>query len=168
MFFPARKWVTEERDPQVREVLDRAMTRRTRALVLASLEVAILDRNHNVRVDAVKALKTLRADGAMDAVLDRLGVEANPWVRGEMAEYFGAVGGPRAAEGLLRLVEDDDGGVRHRARLALERLAGQDLGKDPAAWKAWAARAFPPAAPAPAPAGAPPAEPGGPPAAPAR
>ncbi|HVG95097.1 MAG TPA: HEAT repeat domain-containing protein, partial [Planctomycetota bacterium] len=149
-FFPAKSWVTRATDPAMREALDRAMVRRSRAVILASLEGAVLDRNHNVRVDAVKGLKTLQYAGAQESVLDRLEVETNSWVRGEMAEYFGAIGGRRAAEALLRLLDDDDGGVRHRARRALTRIAGDDRGKEVAAWQTWVDRAFPPTVAVPA------------------
>jgi hypothetical protein len=154
-FFPARKYVTEETDPTLRDVFDRAMVRRSRSLILASLQGAVLDPVPHVRQAAVQGLKTLGAAQALDAVAERVPEESHPWVRAEIAEYLGAIGGPKAAAALLPMIDDVDGSVRHKARLALTRLAGQDLGGDRRAWQAWVERRFPApassaAAPAPA------------------
>jgi hypothetical protein len=141
--FPSRLYITEETDPTLREVFDRAMVRRSRSLVVASLEGAVLDAVPHVRQAAVQGLKTLRAEKALDAVAERVPEESHPWVRAEIAEYFGAIGGPKAAAALVPMVDDADGSVRHKARLALTRIAGQDLGGERRSWQAWLDRRFP-------------------------
>src|SRR5262245_10925171 len=142
-FFPARKYVTDETDPVLRDVFDRAMVRRSRSLVLASLEGAVLDPVPHVRQAAVQGLKTLGAEKALDGVVERVPAESHPWVRAEMAEYFGAIGGGKAATALVPMLDDADGSVRHKARLALTRIAGQDLGGERAPWQEWVDRRFP-------------------------
>jgi hypothetical protein len=172
-YFPGRAFVTQETDPALREVFDRTMARRSRAVVLASLQGKIDDPVPHVRQAVVQGLKTLGAARALPDVVQRLEAENHALVKGEMAEYLGAVGGGRAAEALVPLLHDDDGGVRHRAQAALVRLARVDLGRDEAAWDAWRKRTYgapPPAVPArgapsvpaaPPPAPAPPEGPGG-------
>lgn len=136
-FFAQAKYVSLETDPTLRDAYDRAMVRRSRALVFATLEGAVVDGNHNVRLDAIKGLKILRDAGALDIVLERLAIESHPFVRSEMAEYLGVIGGKKAATALVELLRDDDGGVRLRARRALTRISGTDLGKEPGPWEAW-------------------------------
>jgi hypothetical protein len=162
-YFPSRGLVTQEVDPTLREALDRTMTRRSRAVVLASLQGKIDDPVPHVRQAVVQGLKTLGAARALPEVVRRLAAETNPLVKGEMADYLGAVGGAKAAEALVPLLHDDDGGVRWRAQAALVRLARVDLGRDEVAWEAWRVRTYGiPAAPAAAPAApAPPEGPGG-------
>jgi hypothetical protein len=155
-FFPGRAFVTQETDPVLREAFDRTMARRSRAVVTASLEGKIDDPVPHVRQAVVQGLKTLGDARALPAVAMRLQAESHPQVKGEMAEYLGAVGGAKAAEALVPLLHDDDGGVRHRAQAALVRLARVDLGRDEAAWEAWRTRTYgtatvaAPAAPPPA------------------
>jgi hypothetical protein len=165
-YFPGRAFVTQETDRELRDAFDRAMTRRSRAVILASLEGKIDDPVPHVRQAVVQGLKTLGAARALPAVAQRLESETHPLVKAEMAEYLGAVGGARAAEALVPLLHDDDGGVRRRAQQSLVRLARVDLGRDEAAWDAWRKRTYgTPATAAPAPqvpaSPAPPEGPGG-------
>jgi hypothetical protein len=142
-FFPTRPFVVRETDPATRQVFDRAIVRRMQVVVRETLNRALFDPNHNVRADAVRGLKTLRHAGALDDALERLEIENHQRVRAEIVEYLGAVGGPKAAERLVSLVEDSDGTVRYKARQALARIAGQDLGSDREPWEAWARTRFP-------------------------
>jgi hypothetical protein len=142
-FFPTRQFVVRETDPALREVLDRAMLRRMQVVVRETLNRALFDPNHNVRADAVRGLKTLRHEGALDDALERLEVENHQRVRAEIVEYLGAIGGPKAAERLVTLVDDSDGTVRYKARQALSRIAGQDLGSERGPWEAWARGRYP-------------------------
>ena len=141
-YFPGRAFVTNETDRELRDAFDRAMARRSRAVVLATLEGKIDDPVPHVRQAVVQGLKTLDAARALPAVAQRLESETHPLVKAEMAEYLGAVGGARAAQALVPLLHDDDGGVRHRAQQALVRLARVDLGRDEAAWDAWRKRTY--------------------------
>jgi hypothetical protein len=158
-WFPAARYVADETDPELRDVFDRAMVRRSRAVILASLESAVLDPIPAVRQSAVAGLKLLAAPHAVSAVADRLESETSPLVRGEMAEYFGAVGGKAAATQLIAMLRDDDGAVRHKAHLALIRIAGTDLGIAVPAWEAWLSRGGAGEAPSPGVTTTPPCEP---------
>jgi hypothetical protein len=157
-FFPTHQFIVRETDPAMRDAFDRAMVRRMQAVTRETLNRAMLDPNHNVRADAVRGLKTLKHAGALDDAIERLDVETQARVRAEIVEYLGAIGGPKAAERLVDLVEDSDGTVRYKARQSLARIAGQDLGSDRKAWETWRLARFPaPAAPAtPGPSVAPP------------
>lgn len=136
-WFPSRAWITQETDPELREVYDRAMVRRSRQVVVASLERGVSDPGPYVRRASVQGLKTIGSAESLDEVVERLPEESHALVRAEMAEYFGAIGGRTASATLVSLLSDNDGGVRHRAHQALVRLAGRDLGRDLAAWERW-------------------------------
>jgi hypothetical protein len=142
-WFPARPYVAGETDPVLREAFDLAMVRRSRSLILASLEGAVLDATPHVRQAAVQGLKTLGHAEAVPALAERVPDESHPWVRAEIAEFFGAMGGPEAAAALLPMLDDADGSVRFKARSALTRIAGQDLGGERKAWSSWVESRFP-------------------------
>ncbi len=142
-WFPTRAYVVNETDPDLREAYDQAMVRRSRALIASALEGAVLDPVAHVRQAAVQGLKTLVVSRSVDTMAERAADESHPWVRAEIAEYFGAVGGQKASMALLPLLDDVDGTVRHRARVALSRIAGADYGPDPATWKSWAEHRYP-------------------------
>lgn len=139
-WFPTRAYIANETDPTLREIFDRAMVRRTRAVIDRSLEAAVADPVAYVRVSAVQGLKTVVYAAAVPTVQERLETESSPLVRGEIAEYLGAVGGVDAATTLVAMLRDDDGGVRLRAQRALVRIAGTDLGRDASAWSSWLAQ----------------------------
>ena len=153
-YFPTSEFVVRDTDPAMRETFDRAMVRRMQSVIRETLNRAMLDPNHNVRADAVRGLKILKHAGALDDAIERLEVETQSRVRAEIVEYLGAVGGPKATEQLVNLVEDSDGSVRYKARQSLARIAGQDLGPDRKAWETCRLARFPAAA-TPPPAGAP-------------
>ncbi len=140
---PSRRYIVNETDPALRDVIDRAIVRRAAAVVRAYLSRAVADERPLVRVDAVDGLRELRDARAMDAVVAQAEQESQPRVRMAMAEYFGAIGGRQGAEALVTLVGDADGSVRHKARAALTSLAGRDLGAEPAAWGEWRKTRYP-------------------------
>ena len=142
-FFPQKAYVTLESDPTLRAAWDRAMVRRSRALIFASLEGGVFDPAPHVRSSCITSLATLHRAKAMDSILDRLKAENDSWVRATIAAYLGEIAGPKAVDALIGLLHDDDGGVRHAARVELTRIAGSDLGNDAAAWESWRARAHP-------------------------
>ena len=117
-WFPTRAYIANETDPTLREIFDRAMVRRTRAVIDRSLEAAVADPVAYVRVSAVQGLKTVEYAAAVPTAQERLETESSPLVRGEIAEYLGAVGGVDAATTLVAMLRDDDGGVRLRAQRA--------------------------------------------------
>ena len=55
-FFPARRYVTVETDPALRDAIDRAMVRRARAVVIVSLTDAVQDSSSSVREAALLGL----------------------------------------------------------------------------------------------------------------
>lgn len=154
-FFPQKAYVTQETDPTLRAAWDRAMVRRSRALIFASLEGGVFDGAPHVRSSCIAGLTSLRREKSMDIVLERLKAENDTWVRATIAEYLGEFGGPKATEALVELLRDDDGCVRHAARVQLSRLAGTDFGAETAPWEAWRAKQKPAAPPPPAPPPAP-------------
>ncbi len=58
-WFPSYPFITQETDPTLREVYDRAMVRRSREVVVASLTGAVSDGAPHVRRAAVMGLKTV-------------------------------------------------------------------------------------------------------------
>lgn len=138
-----RAYLVDERDPQVRTAYDTAVVKRSHDLVLTSLRLAMEDPAAEVRVDAVRGLKTLGDAESQPAVLDRLARESAWLVRLEIVEYLGRTGGGPAVAGLLPLLDDADASVRHKSREALTRIAGRDLGIRRRSWEAWARQAFP-------------------------
>lgn len=137
-FFPARRYVTAEVDPALREAIDRAMVRRSRAVVLVSLTDAVQESSSAVREAALRGLKTLAVADALESVIDRIPVESSGLVRIAIADYLGAIGGPAAVKALVGLLDDDDASVRHHAHEALVRTSGRDLGRETLAWAAFA------------------------------
>ena len=142
-FFPARRYVTVETDPAIRDSIDRAMVRRARAVVLVSLTDAVQETSADVRIAALRGLKTLVVTDALDSIVDRIAVETSGLVRLAIADYLGAVGtigtssGPKASKALVGLLDDDDASVRHHAHEALVRSTSRDLGRESVAWAAF-------------------------------
>ncbi len=158
-WFPSRRYITQETAADLRDVFDRAMVRRSRALILSTLEGGILETQPFVRRSAVQGLKVLAYAPALQGVVERIPLESSPVVRGEITEYLAAIGGSAAAEALVGMMEDDDPSVRWKARNALTRLAGTDLGREREAWQAWVERGVPTLASSAGPAGAAPPPP---------
>ena len=65
-------------------------------------------------------------------------------VRRAAAEALGAVGGAAAVAGLIEALSDEHWYVRCTAGAALERITGESLGRDGAAWRRWWQRNRPP------------------------
>lgn len=142
-FFGTTPALIDETDPAVRQALDTALTRKSREAVVYALSAAVEGPTDYVRADAVRGLKVLGEASALETVVERVAVEVSPRVRGEAAEYFGRVGGPQAVRALLPRLSDTDGSVRVKAREALTRVAGQDLGARERPWRTWASQRFP-------------------------
>jgi hypothetical protein len=78
----------------------------------------------------------------IDAVfVPKLAASEAPEVRRGAAQALGALGYLWRAEALIELLGSPDEGLRIAARTALEDIAGELVGDDPAAWRAWLARA---------------------------
>jgi hypothetical protein len=159
-FFGTQDGLINETDPVIRAAIDAALTKKTREAVVYALTNAVEGPADHVRADAIRGLKVLGETGAVKTVIERVAVEASGRVRSEAAEFFGRAATPEAVGALVGLLEDMDGGVRWKAREALTRIAGQDLGAKRAPWAAWARSRWP-TLELPEPKGAPPKPPGG-------
>jgi hypothetical protein len=158
-FFGTQDGLINETDPVIRAAIDAALTKKTREAVVYALTNAVEGPADHVRADAIRGLKVLGESGAVETVIARVGVEASARVRSEAAEFFGRAGTSEAVAALIALLEDMDGGVRWKAREALTRIAGQDLGAKRGPWAAWARGRWPTIS-LPEPKGAPPRPPG--------
>jgi len=83
-----------------------------RADAIGSLISAVANTDVKVRLAAIFRLGLLRADGASEAMIDRLVNDSDSRVRAEAAIAIGLIGGRRGAEALLGAVHDDDPRVR--------------------------------------------------------
>lgn len=142
-FLGTHEGLVNEADPVVRGALDAALTKKSREAVVYALLAAVEGPADHVRADAIRGLKALGEAGAVAAVVERVVVEASPRVRAEAAEYFGRIATREATAALVPLLEDADGGVRWKARAALTRIAGQDLGPRRLTWSRWALSRWP-------------------------
>jgi hypothetical protein len=78
----------------------------------------------------------------IDATLvQQLAAGAPPEVRRRAARVLGSLGYLWRAEALVELLASPDEDLHNAARTALEDVAGELVGEDPAAWQAWLERA---------------------------
>jgi hypothetical protein len=136
--FYTRSYLIDATDPAVRQAIDTALVRRMGELIRLSLRAAVDADVSFVREEAIRGLKTLGDRGGSDAVLSRLAIETNGRVRAEAVEFLGRVSGMDATAALLALLEDSDPTIKHKARQALTRIAGRDLGIRRRVWTRWA------------------------------
>jgi hypothetical protein len=142
-FFGTTDALIDETDPVIRTALDAALTRKSREAAVYALTAAVEGPADHVRADAIRGLKVLGEASAVSTVVARVRVDVSPRVRSEAAEYFGRVASRDAVSALLTLLDDVDGGVRWKAREALTRVAGQDLGARGTTWTRWARSRWP-------------------------
>lgn len=141
--FFGRSYLIDEADPRVRRAIDTAMTRRMHQVISLALASGVQARTNYVREESVRGLKTLRDVTVIDPVLTQWEVEQDARVRGEMVEYFGRVATSRSVAALLPVIDDADSTIRYKARLALTRAAGRDLGRRRGTWERWAQQRYP-------------------------
>ena len=141
--FYSRAYLIDASDPALRQAIDTALVKRMWALIRVSLQAALDDPIPYVRTDAVRGLKTLGDRTAKDAIMARLEVESHWRVRAEAVEYLGKIGGEEAVASLLPMLEDADPTIRFKARQALTRIAGRDLGIRRRTWTRWARSRYP-------------------------
>jgi HEAT repeat protein len=138
-----RKYLVDERDPEIRAAIDTATVKRSDAVVRLALSAAVEDPAPEVRADAVRGLKTLGEGAAEESVIARLPREPSWLVKLEMAEYLGKMGTAQGVSALLPLLDDPDSSVRHKAQQSLARVAGRDLGFRRRTWELWARQRYP-------------------------
>ncbi len=141
--FTTRDYLIDASDPLVRGAIDTALVRRIGELVRMGLVAAVDAPTPFVREEAVRGLKVLGEATAVGAVLARLQIETHPRVRAEAVEFLGRAGGVESVAALLPMLEDPDLALRFKAREALVRIAGQDLGPRRRTWARWARAAWP-------------------------
>lgn len=141
--FFGRSYLIDESDPRVRRAIDTAMTRRMHQVISLALASGVQARASYVREESVRGLKTLRDATVIAPVLTQWEVEQDARVRGEMVEYFGRVATSQSVAALLPVIDDADSTIRYKARLALTRAAGRDLGRRRGTWERWAQQRYP-------------------------
>lgn len=141
--FYTRDFLIDSKDPQIRQANDTALVKRMGEVIRLALRAAVDADMPYVREEAIRGLKTLGDLSGEDAVLARLQIESNWRVRSEAVEYLGRSGSMNAVEALLPTIEDADPSLRLKAREALTRIAGQDLGFRRRTWDRWAQARFP-------------------------
>jgi HEAT repeat protein len=72
---------------------------------------------------------------------ERAATDPDLGVRLRAIRGLGELRDPRATAALVRMLDDRDPAVQHRACLALGRSTGLALGDDPQRWRQWAAQA---------------------------
>ncbi len=144
--FYTRTYLVNAPDAAMRRAADVALVARMRDTAILALRAGVDDSTAYVREESVRGLKTLGDRGSEGVILARLATESRPRVRSEMAEFLGI---SRSAEGvaaLLPMLDDGDPSLRLKARQALTRIAGRDLGIRRATWTRWAEGTYPPPA----------------------
>lgn len=141
--FTNRPYLIDATEADLRSESDTALVKRMQELIRLSLQAALDAPQDHVRREALIGLKLLGERRAEEAVLARLPLEPDWQVRAEAIEYLGKMASEKAVEALVPLLEDGDSTLRHKARQALVRVAGRDLGRERRAWQAWAEARYP-------------------------
>jgi len=141
--FYTRDYLIDASDPGIRQASDTALVKRMGEVIRLALRATVDADVAYVREEAIRGLKILGDHGAEDAVLARLDIEPSWRVRSEAVEFLGRMGSANAVEALLPILNDADPTLRLKARGALTRIAGRDLGIRERAWKRWAYARYP-------------------------
>lgn len=141
--FFTRDYLIDATEPTLRSAIDTALVQRMDRLVRLALRAGLDAPVDHTRRQAVIGLKSLSDRGAESAVLARLQIETNWQVRSEAIEYLGKLASVDGVEVLIAMLDAPDPTIRHKARQALVRIAGRDLGRRRAAWTSWARQRFP-------------------------
>ena len=125
-----------ETEPAPQEALVEALGSLPAEAVARPLSrIAFGDGDPAPRSLAVAALGLLPGEGPLRALLALEGT-THPWpVEAAVVRALGLRDAPEAAERVLAALRSSDPAVRVAAREAAERLLGEDLGPDPAAWR---------------------------------
>ncbi len=92
-----------------------------------------------VRHDAVVACGRLKLAAASVSLCTSVKSDPDATVRRAAATALGQIKGEGAVDALLAALDDRDLGVQDRAAESLRALTGEKIGRDPEAWRAWAA-----------------------------
>lgn len=91
----------------------------------------------SVRAKAADLLGDLRAGEARGPLVRILESDEAPWVRARAAAALAKLRDRDAVTPLIAALDDESPMVQRAAKSALEAIAGESLGLDPAAWRAW-------------------------------
>lgn len=100
---------------------------------------AVQDPDPLVRAAACAAWARRGGAEAVPLIAERFHTDQELSVRLRAVWALGELGDRAAIPVLARALDDPDPAVQFRAVTALKRVSGQDLGNDPATWRAWAA-----------------------------
>lgn len=142
-----RRFLLETNDAALRQAVQRALDVRMRDVARHALREAIASDTAYLREEAVRGLKTLRDTGAQPAVLRQLAREHEVRVQAEIIEYLGTIPSSASVAALLPLLENPDPTLKLKARQAMTRIAGRDLGFRRVTWTRWALARYPDLAP---------------------
>ncbi len=108
----------------------------SRAEYRAVLE-AFSDKNLKIRSYAIDLASSWMVQGAVDAIINRLKSDRSNKVRASSAYALGIYASYDAVPALIDALNDDYKNVRICAIRALEKISGQDYGKDEQKWNHW-------------------------------
>lgn len=142
----------EENAPKLAAILvDRREDELVRALAAAQLGeldngagqaealiAAADDPSAIVRRDAITACGKLKIAAAGARIADLVRADPDVNVRRAAAAALAKVRGDGAVDALLAALDDRDLGVQDTAAESLRALTGEKIGRDAAAWRAWA------------------------------
>jgi HEAT repeat protein len=105
----------------------------------AELARLLADPDTGVRAVAAAYAGTRTGDELRAALVGRLAAEAEVPVRRMIVEALGTVGDKSSLDALIAAMDEPRSPVADQALAALQRITGEAIGPDPAAWRAFAA-----------------------------
>jgi len=123
--------------PLVRCAAAVALRRIGDARALPRVRRAVQDPHPFVRRDVVHTLGVLGARSDLPGLGRIARTDADEGVRLQAVESIGLIGGPKAIEMLIALVENQDELIAYTANHQLALITGRDLGPSVRLWKAW-------------------------------
>lgn len=108
------------------------------ASVRDDLEKVLATGGAHARAAAAAGLKQLALPESLDPLVIALDRETDTSATVEICFALAAIGDRRAAAHVIEKLSSADPRIARAAQQSLTRLAGQDLGTEPARWRAWA------------------------------
>jgi hypothetical protein len=133
-----RDYVANERDPLVRAVSVRALSRHGEASDATLIATALEDENVQVRWEAAKGLQRLHLPTTVPPLLNTLrDSEEHADVRVAAATALGQYPQDRTFQGLVAGLDARELSVNIACQRSLQTITGEDHGQDPRAWLNW-------------------------------
>jgi hypothetical protein len=127
-----------ESDPLLRERIVMALTPLAAPAATDALRQAVQDKNHAVRLRAVRAWENRPAAEAVPVLAEVLASDTNTDVRLAATRALGQFKDPAAVRPLSVALEDSDPALQFRAVQSLKKITNRDLGADLTAWRRFA------------------------------